>query len=483
MTSKFKIGDENILIQDIINVHKICSYKEYDFILNKEYKYREQINESENKSIIKDYLINSSYMFKIGNIKSLHDNLKISTICTWRQLLSSMAYNEEFIGRYKHSILFMDWRFDCLECKFQEYKEEDYILKDQILNWKFKDLFQLDASNGEYLKKAIEENNPIKWLSFLDDVFNRHADKIRLLQDWFWYSLTMNTDFQKSLTLYWGWSNWKGLITRVLWKILWDKMSYKSLSSLNTRFWINWIKDKYVNICNELTRKDVLDDIFKQITWWDSLTWEQKYKDDLTFKPITKLIFTTNVLWSLYDVWNSIERRLMIFKLNKIFKPIIWFEEEILKEVKEIIIWSIAWAIRLFSRKRFTKVWEVDKFTRDYVRWFDIEYQFIKETYWKEFDNPNFKVARTVLWEDYKKYCSSENLIPNKKIPLYSQIESNWYSRSVKIKWEYYFRFNKDKFDESFYLYNDELDMEFETDWDYYDNIEWEDEHLRKKED
>jgi hypothetical protein len=75
---------------------------------------------------------------------------------------------------------------------------------------------------------------------------------------------------------------------------------------------------------------------------------------------------------------------------------------------------------------------EIDDLVKKYINDYDIEYQYIKEYYLKKMINPKYKVLRTKFWEDYKIFCKSENLNPNKKNFLFSHVINNNFAYQFK---------------------------------------------------
>lgn len=221
----------------------------------------------------------------------------------------------------------------------------------------FKEFKQTEVIPHEYDILAI----PIKWMSFLDDVFNGDDDKdqkIACVQEWFGYCLDRSFNLHKALVLYGDGGNGKSVILDVLAAMV-PYVTRLEWHELNEQRNLERLVGSWVNIATEISYKDSTGTTgFKKAIAQEVLTANPKYKAPFDFKPFAKFAFATNGLPMVDDISNGVFRRLMVISLNNSFvgRENWNLTNELMKEMPGIIQWAHNGLRRLKTNRAFTDV-------------------------------------------------------------------------------------------------------------------------------
>ncbi len=129
-------------------------------------------------------------------------------------------------------------------------------------------------------------------------------DDITLIQEWMGYCLYRDYGFKKAMIFVGEQHTGKTTVLRLFQALVGrENMSGVSLDSLTaSRFALAHLKDKHVNIYDDLSYKDVNDNgIFKMVTGNGMVTAEFKFGHQFTFQNYSKLTFSCNKIPSVKD--------------------------------------------------------------------------------------------------------------------------------------------------------------------------------------
>jgi len=159
------------------------------------------------------------------------------------------------------------------------------------------------------------------WVKTLREIFEDDSARIMLLQEYFGYCLTRDTDYEKSLFLFGEGANGKSVVLYVLEELIGrENCSSIPLEKFNDMHYVARLRDKLVNISLETNAKaDVYDNMFKAIVTGDTIAADEKYGQPFQFKPYCKLLFSTNNMPRVKDKTEGYFRRLLVLPFNQQF--------------------------------------------------------------------------------------------------------------------------------------------------------------------
>ena len=262
------------------------------------------------------------------------------------------------------------------------------------------------------------------WKKWLHETLVRGSNeedvswKMDTIQEMFGYCLLMDVRYQKAFMLYGQPRSGKSTLINVL-NILMgsDNVGAISLQYLTeNRFATSMIWNKRVNSFADLSSKSLKDvSKFMMITGNDPLTAEQKGRDGFTFKPVTKLIFSCNVIprtsnknmafyrrWIIIDFPKSIPENEADDVWNSEASPLITA-----KELSGILNWAIEGLRRLLKNKKFSYPYGVEQVKDMYQRGSDSISSFIMNCIEEDDDS---RVKKRNVYKEYVKYCEKERL-------------------------------------------------------------------------
>ena len=256
-----------------------------------------------------------------------------------------------------------------LSLKTEVFKKPDDIKCIPFLNLK-NGLFDIDTyelkphsptvfSINQLNVKYDEITQCALWLKSLSEIFEGDADRIALLQEYFGYCLTRETDYEKALFLNGEGANGKTVILYVLEQLLGkENISSVPLEKFNDFHYLARLSGSLANISIETNAKsEVYDNTFKAIVTGDTISADGKYGQPFEFKPFCKLIFSTNNLPRVDDKTEGFYRRLLIIRFDRQFSK----EERdpklkykiVRNELDGVFVWALEGLRRLRQRGYF----------------------------------------------------------------------------------------------------------------------------------
>ena len=249
--------------------------------------------------------------------------------------------------------------------KFQDIPIDLICLDNGILNLRTK---ELTSFNPEYYFKTkipikfipeIKSNNII---NFINDMC--YPEDIPVIQEWFGFCLFRRYFIKKAIILFGEKDTGKTILLNVLTKFMGEKnVSGVSLQKIASKdkFALSSLKDKYINIYDDLSADDLKDaGGFKIATGGGYITAEYKFGDSFQFMTFAKNIFSTNRIPNVKDINDDAyyERWIPLCFDNQIAKDkqdkFLFEKLTTGEELSGILNWALEGLDRLLSNGKFS---------------------------------------------------------------------------------------------------------------------------------
>jgi putative DNA primase/helicase len=188
---------------------------------------------------------------------------------------------------------------------------------------------------------------PDLWLRFLDELFAEDADSIRLLQQWFGYVVSGDTNLHKILLLVGPPRSGKGTIARVLRAVLGaENVAGPTLASLGTNFGLSPLLGKALAVVSDARQgKDsfVVVERLLSISGEDAVTVDRKYREPWTGRLPTRFTVISNELPNLGDASGAVASRFVVLTLVRSWlgRENPRLTEQLLDELPGILGWAL----------------------------------------------------------------------------------------------------------------------------------------------
>lgn len=285
--------------------------------------------------------------------------------------------------------------------------------------------------------KRAEEGKEIE--KFFDFIFP-NADDQKMFLEYAGYSLTTDTRQQRFLTLCGIGGTGKSILIRLLEEAAGiANVSNVSMQDLNKRFSTSLLVGKTLNSCADLSGEALEDSsIMKKLLGEDSVMGEFKGKTAFMFKNYSKMLFSTNMLPVIMsERTNGFYRRLLILKMNRQPEKVdIGLADKLLKEIPYFLKLSVQALHEMYQRGVIT----ISEGSKEAVL-----------QMWKNSDvvqawiddhctvGADLKIERGVAFEDFKKYCESEERRAFTKNGFYEALRGKNYTQT-KIQGYWHFK-------------------------------------------
>lgn len=223
-----------------------------------------------------------------------------------------------------------------------------------------------DADDRLLFKLDIDwdpEAQAERFMQFLAEIWGQeddYDDRVRFLQQWLGYLLLPSCKYEKFLWLEGRGANGKSVLLKIMAALVGDEnVSYALLERLNKSATRAELDGKLLNISSEMSATATMADGFlKQITSGEAIEADRKYRDSVSFKPIVKLVASTNTLPRLLDRSDGFGRRAVILSFNQQFegkaKDVDLADKIIRAELAGILAWAVAGLQELQAQQEFT---------------------------------------------------------------------------------------------------------------------------------
>ena len=421
-------GKEKVSIQKITN-----------YLLDK-HKFKTTFNKK-NESI---------FVFEDGIYKEKGNEIIKTQIEILLESKASIHVVNEVLEKIKRKTAIDKERFDTIP-------EELICLENGILNTKTKEFFDYNSKFYFKSKLPVHYNpkiNCIEIKKFIGEII--YPEDIPVIQEWCGFILYKRYFVKKAIILFGETDTGKTVFLNLLMKFLGEKnttgINLQRISS-GDKFGLSSLKNKYANIFDDLSAKDLVDSGgFKIATGSGYITAEYKFGDSFQFLNYAKHIFATNKIPNVRDIeddayynrWipipfdNKIEKNKRdSFILNKLTTK---------EELSGFLNWSLEGLRRLFKNGQFSYNKTSEEVKVIMQRQNNPLVAFVHDALEQENGN---KITKEIMYRVYTIYCNKNKLPRMSKAQLGRSLEkyANYiiakhsskerYWENVKIKEEY----------------------------------------------
>jgi P4 family phage/plasmid primase-like protien len=210
---------------------------------------------------------------------------------------------------------------------------------------------------------STERSNCPRWLGFLHSLWGEDSESIELLQDWFGYCLTPDTQHHKILMMLGPPRSGKGTIVRVLRGVIGESnCAGPTFSSIATNFGLSPLLGKSLAVISDArlsrrTDQAVVTERLLSISGEDALDIDKKYVDPCTTKLRTRLMIVSNEIPQLAEASGALAGRMLLLRLTKSFlgKEDRGLTGQLMAERDGILWWAIDGWLRLRQRGFFVE--------------------------------------------------------------------------------------------------------------------------------
>ncbi|WP_326512188.1 phage/plasmid primase, P4 family [Clostridium intestinale] len=259
------------------------------------------------------------------------------------------------------------------------------------------------------------------WLNFLDKSFRNFDEQdktiiIQALQEWFGYLLIPGNQLQRMLFLIGRPRTGKGVLEHIMACLIGqENVSAFSIGELHDKVNSAMLLGKLANIGGEVDSYEKFKVSFvKMLTGEDKISGKMLYKNPISFKNESKLIFSCNHIPLIQDRSNAMYERILAISVDN-YVPVEERDPNLkLKlegELSGILNWAIEGRLRLFKRGYFIEspsMIELKERMREennsVVYWFKTQKDLLNT-------NKDFYTLKE-LFDDYKTFCINEELKP-----------------------------------------------------------------------
>ena len=207
------------------------------------------------------------------------------------------------------------------------------------------------------------------WLKTLNEIFENEYKKVAMLQEFFGYCLTRNTEQRKALLLL-GESNCgKSTILNILRSMI-GKANCSSvpLKYISHPQYTPMLINKLVNIDSDVSaRAEEFEAQFKIITSGEPVSCNQKFIETFEFIPYCKLVMAANVFPKITDHSSAFYNRLILIPCNRVFTEKEQ-DKNLFKKLEQELFGIFQWAVLGLERLQKRGMFEELEFVREAVQ-------------------------------------------------------------------------------------------------------------------
>lgn len=376
------------------------------FVYSKEQHCYQIITDEELRNLIIRTVNEGRFALKNTTTPYLHSLLvNIKAICEKKEVLSN-----KFIGEINH--------------RNQHFTSfENVILGVQVGN-KSMGLFIKPHASNFFTKHSLSYRYARragcrKFIKFLHSILD--SDEIKLLQEWFGYSLIPVTKAHKMMVFQGRGRNGKSVVL-VTHRLV---LGVQNVSSItlngfmpNARFTLVKTIDKLLNQVEEVDEQGrLVSAMIKRYVAGGVVQGEAKFKDTEDFYPTARIEISTNQDLQFQDESDALRERLIILPFRKQFlgknqnKSLVeedfWIESGELSGIRN---WSIRGLKRLIENDwNFTEVESVTKSLSEYKKTLNPAVEFLKD-YLEE--SPRKELFAIDIYNAYEEHCHHYGIKP-----------------------------------------------------------------------
>jgi putative DNA primase/helicase len=285
----------------------------------------------------------------------------------------------------------------------------------------------------------------VKWLAFLDQVFERNEDLIDYMRRVAGYWLTGLINIQEFWCL-WGprGRNGKGVFFRILRAAMGDYYTTiptelllnngKPASSGGPREDLVRMRSRRLGVASESSKKAVFsDDAIKNLTGGDPILCRANYGSFVEYTPEFKLLFATNRIPRVDGGDGAFRQRLRVIPFNcqflpgvaddpdrKIYRQDPQLEEKIIAdELPGVLAWMVSGSIDVLKDFTLTPPAIVAQETDEYMDSQDLVGEFIKTCLDVTDGAKGRRTQSSDIYESFRTWCADAKHIAEKFIPTH----------------------------------------------------------------
>ena len=288
-----------------------------------------------------------------------------------------------------------------------------------------------------------KQKNPVRWLKFLDDIFNSDKELIRYVQKALGYSLSGLTNEQCVFFLYGTGRNGKSTFLEIVRKIMGEYATniqpesiMMRMSSGNANSDIARLKGARLVTSVEPNEGMRLNEgLLKQITGDDMITARKLYGDEFEYRPEFKLWMATNHKPTIRGTDIGIWRRIHIIPFtttipeNKVDKNL---SDKLTEELPDILAWMME-GYRLWRFEGLNRPQIVMQAVKEYRNEMDVISTFLDS----EYCTSGGEVKASQLYAVYCQWAGENNeyKMPSRKFGI--EISKRFNKSHKKDGWYY----------------------------------------------
>lgn len=299
-------------------------------------------------------------------------------------------------------------------------------LKTRVLKTHTPSMFFKYKLPHEYLTSA----HCPKWIEFLQRVFEGNQGLVDLSQEIFGYLISGGTPWlHRAFILYGEGRNGKSVYLRILEELVGEQnVSNIPIDKLDRPFSTVMADGKLVNICGEVTTKEIESSTFKAAVAGEKLVASQKGMPEYSLKFWAKLIFACNKKPYFRDATTGSYDRLCFIPFKRYIKDeerTRNFEETLFDELPGILNWSLDGLQKLVQRGHLLLPDEVNKEAEAYKIESDSVYAWIQiNVNWGLSSQDHSGYVITDFYENFRLWCEQEYRHPVSKIEFSRRMAS-----------------------------------------------------------
>lgn len=199
------------------------------------------------------------------------------------------------------------------------------------------------------------------WKTTLLNMFNRRADSIHLLRQWFGYNLIASNNMEKIMIFVGPPASGKSTITDMLETMLGPtKRTAFNIEDFDNQFGMESLIGKHsvilaeAHLSNKIDGTKILQKI-NRMSGQDTIKINRKYKESLSTKLYCRITYVCNNLPKFRDDPQTLRRRTNILYFPNSYEknPDITLKERLLEEIPGIAVWALGGLKDLYKRSCF----------------------------------------------------------------------------------------------------------------------------------
>ncbi len=256
------------------------------------------------------------------------------------------------------------------------------------------------------------EAQPVRWLAFLDRIFEGDEQLIKFIQKSIGYSLTGNTSEQCLFICHGVGANGKSVLMRTISAILADYGQQIRTETLMVKSYQTVNNDiaalrgaRFVSAIETDDGQKLAESIVKQLTGGDAVRARFLFQESFEFTPQFKIWLAANHRPEVKENGHAIWRRIRLVPFNVIIpkaeQNLEFFECELQDELPGILAWAVE-GCRLWQREGLNEPEAVTKATAEYREEMDVLADFLSE---RCVVGENYQATTTELYNAYETWC------------------------------------------------------------------------------